>query len=306
MTSLNHWAWVGRAASLHISNMAHLAKREANDRVGHLAGLRCPLTSPVFPKRVTRGLGSMSKLTIRDKVWKASLQYFSRLGHVQNMWISEASSLLYLLQQGSTSGWKRDNLVLDIWVLCTTLNCNKLWWAQREVELINLKIVSHISSDKDRFRSWSHAILMLSSGACLMPCRLLQIKEIKPLWDGCKLRSASPMFTSGVWGKLDSEESVLFVDTWKSETLGNWTFQLVAQMIQIYYLWKDPWNTHYPVSAIPGMLGPVRKVEKYDWQKRDLRGKNQRSPSVSWTEPTPSMRAGWLDYLWVYLEGEEV
>ena len=47
-------------------------------------------TSPVVPKSATRGLGSTLTSRIRDRVWKMSLQYFHRLGQVQNMFIREA------------------------------------------------------------------------------------------------------------------------------------------------------------------------------------------------------------------------
>ncbi len=125
MMSLSHWAWVDEAASLHLNKTARLASREAKDSVRLWPGVRSPSSFPVVPTRATRGSGSMSNLKIEDKVWKTSLQYFSRLGHVQNIWIREASSLEHLSQQGFTSGRMCECLTLDQWALCTTFNCSK-------------------------------------------------------------------------------------------------------------------------------------------------------------------------------------
>jgi len=143
----SHWVCVAGAASLY------LTQRGGKGQCMALAWRQA--CSPILAKGRPEDwvLGQNWELQIREG--KTSLQYFPKLGHVQNMWMSGASPLLHLSQQGFTSGKIGDSLALDLWGSCTTLNCNQLHRARRDVELTSLKIKSHTSSNIERFRSRS-------------------------------------------------------------------------------------------------------------------------------------------------------
>ena len=53
-----------------------------------MIGVKGTSSSPVVPEKdKPEGLGSKSTFGIKDKLWRTSLQYFSRLGHIPNQWI---------------------------------------------------------------------------------------------------------------------------------------------------------------------------------------------------------------------------
>ncbi len=125
---------------------------------------------------------------------------------------------------------------------------------------------------------------------------------IKPLRGGCKLRSASTMFISGASGKFGIWQwrKCLICRYLKKWEFGRLNFPTsCSNDTKILSL-----SAQYPIFAILEMLDPVRKAENDDWLEWNLKGKKHESRSVSWTEPTLSVCARHLDYLWVYLVEE--